>query len=49
MNLHEFVKLDVEHFTFHLQSKHSGTYANRSINKRTVMNSSNANILYVES
>ena len=29
MNWHEFVKLNVEHFTFHLQYKHSGTYANR--------------------
>ena len=29
MNWHEFVKLDVEHFTFRVEYKHSGTCANR--------------------
>ena len=29
MNWHKFVKLNVEHITFNLQYKHSGTCANR--------------------
>ena len=26
-----FLKLNEEHFTFHLQYKHSGTFANRNL------------------
>ena len=50
MNWHEFHKLNVEHFTFHPQYKHSGTCANRKyLQTYTVINSWNANIIHVES
>ena len=47
---HEFVELNVGHFSFHLQYKQLDWYSsNRSIYKQTITNSWNANILYIES